>query len=180
MDLNDIKYLYNEKKLTQAELKKREEIAKAMEREHPGMGSTPEGMSKKMAIATAQAKRVAEESEQLDEISAYDKVVTYYRHLGLDPYKLRGVVGKQLRDKIKDSPAFKAWLRINQYESCDIENKNSLIETIKDAKKTSKNTKIDVTFFGYPDANTANSNVDQSFDAAGFDSNYSFKGGSYT
>ena len=44
-----------EKKLTPAELKKREEIAKAMERENPNMP-----MDKKMAIATATAKRVAE------------------------------------------------------------------------------------------------------------------------
>lgn len=45
-----------EKKLTPAELKKREEVAQAMERENPGMD-----MSKKMAIATATAKKVAEE-----------------------------------------------------------------------------------------------------------------------
>jgi hypothetical protein len=44
-----------EKTLTPAEKKKREEIAKAMERENPGMD-----MKKKMAIATAQAKKVAE------------------------------------------------------------------------------------------------------------------------
>lgn len=50
-----------EKKLTPAELKKREEIAKAMERDNPGMP-----MAKKMAIATATAKKVAEETE-LDE-----------------------------------------------------------------------------------------------------------------
>jgi hypothetical protein len=48
-----------EKKLTPAELKKREEIAKAMERENPGMD-----MSKKMAIATAAAKRVAEDVDE--------------------------------------------------------------------------------------------------------------------
>ena len=42
----------NERTLTAAELKKREEIAKAMERDNPGMD-----MSKKMAIATATAKR---------------------------------------------------------------------------------------------------------------------------
>ena len=42
--------------LTPAEKKKREEIAKAMERNNPGMD-----MSKKMAIATATAKRVEEE-----------------------------------------------------------------------------------------------------------------------
>lgn len=51
-----------EKTLTPAEMKKREEIAKAMERENPGMP-----MAKKMAIATAQAKKVAEEVEDLDE-----------------------------------------------------------------------------------------------------------------
>lgn len=44
-----------EKTLTPAEIKKREEIARAMERQHPGMDK-----SKKMAIATAAAKRVAE------------------------------------------------------------------------------------------------------------------------
>ena len=47
-----------EKTLTAAELKKREEIAKAMERDEPGMD-----MGKKMAIATAVAKRVAESGE---------------------------------------------------------------------------------------------------------------------
>ena len=44
-----------EKKLTPAEIKKREEIAKAIEKDNPKMD-----MSKKMAIATATAKRVAE------------------------------------------------------------------------------------------------------------------------
>jgi hypothetical protein len=53
--------MLGEKKLTDAEMKKREEIAKAMERENPGMD-----MGKKMAIATATAKKVAEEVE-LDE-----------------------------------------------------------------------------------------------------------------
>lgn len=47
-----------EKTLTPAEKTKREEIAKAMERKTPGMP-----MAKKMAIATAQAKKVAEEAE---------------------------------------------------------------------------------------------------------------------
>ena len=42
-----------EKTLTAAEKRKREEIAKALERDNPGMD-----MSRKMAIATAQAKRV--------------------------------------------------------------------------------------------------------------------------
>lgn len=47
----------NEKTLTKAELKKREEVAKALERKNPGMD-----MGRKMAIATAVAKRVAEQA----------------------------------------------------------------------------------------------------------------------
>jgi len=50
-----------EKKLTPAEIKKREEIAKAMERENPDMD-----MGKKMAIATAMAKKVAEKKAPQD------------------------------------------------------------------------------------------------------------------
>lgn len=53
-----------EKTLTPAELKKREEVAQAIERENPGMDK-----SKKMAIATATAKKVAEDVEQIDELS---------------------------------------------------------------------------------------------------------------
>jgi hypothetical protein len=45
----------DEKKLTKPELKKKEEIAKAMEKGQPKMD-----MGKKMAIATSIAKRVAE------------------------------------------------------------------------------------------------------------------------
>jgi len=52
----------DEKKLTSAEMKKREEVAKAIERDQPGMP-----MGKKMAIATATAKRVAEQVQQIDE-----------------------------------------------------------------------------------------------------------------
>ena len=48
-----------EKKLTDAEKKKREEVAKAIERDDPTMA-----MDKKMAIATATAKRVAEAAEK--------------------------------------------------------------------------------------------------------------------
>lgn len=53
----------DEKKLTPAEMKKREEVAKAIARENPDMP-----MAKKMAIATATAKKVAEEA--LDEVSS--------------------------------------------------------------------------------------------------------------
>ena len=52
------KEVVKEKTLTAAEKKKREEIAKAIQRDNPDMP-----MDKKMAIATAQAKKVAEEAE---------------------------------------------------------------------------------------------------------------------
>lgn len=51
-----------EKTLTSAELKKREEVAKAIERENPDMP-----MGKKMAIATATAKKVAEATDKEEE-----------------------------------------------------------------------------------------------------------------
>lgn len=61
----------SEKTLTPAEKKKREEIAMAMERENPGMP-----MAKKMAIATATAKRVAEENIDELKTSTLDSYVT--------------------------------------------------------------------------------------------------------
>ena len=60
-----------EKHLTPAEMKKREEIAKAMDRENPSMP-----MGKKMAIATATAKKVAEQVDQIDELSK-DTIKSY-------------------------------------------------------------------------------------------------------
>lgn len=56
----------DEKKLTPAEMKKREEVAKAIERENPDMP-----MAKKMAIATATAKKVAEDVEEVEEAKSY-------------------------------------------------------------------------------------------------------------
>lgn len=62
--------MMQEKTLTPAEKKKREEIAKAMERDNPNMP-----MAKKMAIATAQAKKVAEEVE-LDEAKSVEQQIS--------------------------------------------------------------------------------------------------------
>lgn len=67
------KQVVKEKTLTPAEKKKREEIARAMERENPGMD-----MSKKMAIATAQAKKVAEATLRLDVNKASDDELKHY------------------------------------------------------------------------------------------------------
>ena len=58
MQFNNLRKHLQEKTLTTAEKKKREEVAKAIERDNPNM---PMGM--KMAIATKTAKRVAEAKE---------------------------------------------------------------------------------------------------------------------
>ena len=78
--MKTLKQILGEKHLTGAEMKKREQVAKAIERENPGIDK-----SKKMAIATATAKRVAEDFEQfdeefqaLDEAARHDQYSTYH------------------------------------------------------------------------------------------------------
>ena len=73
-----------EKTLTKAELKKREEVAKAIEKDNPDMP-----MDKKMAIATATAKRVAEEKE------------ADYPHAMYDPKTGKKVMAKSPADHSK-------------------------------------------------------------------------------
>lgn len=63
---NPFQDVLDEKKLTPAELKKREKIALAMERNQPGINK-----GKKYAIATAVAKRVAESSGIDEAIKGY-------------------------------------------------------------------------------------------------------------
>ena len=127
-------------------------------------------------------KNLREESVGLTEVSKYDAVLTYYRSLGLDPYKLRGKVGAVLRAKIKNSPAFHAWAKIHHYESVSI-NGDAIGEAAptdvpdEGAKgsKSDKDGKVDdtiktnidtvklggkggnnsITFYGYPGANTS-------------------------
>ena len=67
----------HEKQLTPAELKKREEIALALERDQPGINK-----GKKYAIATAVAKRVAESSE-------IDEAIKGWKHAHNDLAKIR-------------------------------------------------------------------------------------------
>jgi hypothetical protein len=64
-----------EKHLTPAEMKKREEIAKGIEKSNPKMP-----MAKKMAIATATAKKVAEETEELMEGEVAAKQFQHYHN----------------------------------------------------------------------------------------------------
>lgn len=79
-----------EKTLTPAEKKKREEVAKAIEREHPNM---PMGM--KMAIATKTAKRVAEE-EELDEATAEKAMKQHHKWLKSMEGETSESIGKKL------------------------------------------------------------------------------------
>lgn len=72
--LNQLNNNLTEKHLSDKELTKREQIAKAIARENPGMD-----MSKKMAIATAQAKKIAEQtSEHVHVLYANNKPLTKY------------------------------------------------------------------------------------------------------
>ena len=80
----------DEKTLTPAEMKKREEVAKAIERENPKMP-----MSKKMAIATATAKKVAEETEDLMEGEVASKQFQHYHN---EASKLLKSINKGLSD----------------------------------------------------------------------------------
>ena len=80
----------DEKTLTPAEMKKREQVAKAIERENPKMP-----MSKKMAIATATAKKVAEETEELMEGEVASKQFQHYHN---EASKLLKSIQKGLSD----------------------------------------------------------------------------------
>jgi hypothetical protein len=64
----DLLVSIDEKTLTPAEMKKREEVVKAIKRENPKMDK-----SMAYAVATKTAKRVAEEAEELDELSKETK-----------------------------------------------------------------------------------------------------------
>jgi len=89
--------ILGEKTLTSAEMKKREEIAQAMERDNPGMDK-----SKKMAIATATAKRVAE--QVLDErmkTTHEDPLVTVHDKDGLHTHANLSVANNIFGTKVK-------------------------------------------------------------------------------
>ena len=100
MELNQIKALLAEKK---ANKKDKEELSSDIEN-----------------VMSTSKKPCCEELEYISEISQYDLVVTYYRHLGLDPYKLRGKSGIMLRNKIKESPGYLAWRKAQYNESLDM------------------------------------------------------------
>ena len=71
-----------EKTLTPAEKKKREEIAKAIEKDEPNMP-----MDKKMAIATAQAKKVAEGKKPVSQMTPAEKKADAERRKEYNAYQ---------------------------------------------------------------------------------------------
>tara|TARA_Y100001937_G_scaffold125361_1_gene192011 strand:- start:233 stop:574 length:342 start_codon:yes stop_codon:yes gene_type:complete len=62
--IKEVDEILAEKKLTKAEYSKKKEIAKALEKDEPNMPD-----DKKYAIATATAKRVAEQDEQSPDLN---------------------------------------------------------------------------------------------------------------
>jgi hypothetical protein len=97
----------SEKKLTPAELKKREEIAKSIERDNPDMP-----MDKKMAIATATAKRVAESTDIEENIGAPQTAAHRRAQMGSrysDIMKKRQADNEKARQALKDPDHNPAW-----------------------------------------------------------------------
>lgn len=98
-------YQVSEKTLTSAEKKKREEVAKAIERDNPSMP-----MDKKMAIATATAKRVAEAKKGLwANIHAKRKRGERPAKPGEKGYPKTLNVGEDLKQARKNVGADKCW-----------------------------------------------------------------------
>ena len=104
---------YRERKLTPAEKKKREEVAKAIERDNPKMD-----MSRKMAIATATAKKSTKE--------------------GLF-FGKRGPVVSRLARGVASRVTTKGRLDRAKKKNQKIQNKIDLIKTKKDIKKNKAN-----------------------------------------
>ena len=98
-----------EKKLTPAEIKKREEIAKAIEKDNPDMP-----MDKKMAIATAKAKEVAEKG-LWDNIRA--------KRARGEKMRKKGEKGAPTQDQIKRAQGEQVKEKIKTKQDSDIDDK---------------------------------------------------------
>ena len=98
MKLSSLRNKLDEKTLTPAEMKKREEVAKAIEKDSPGM---PMGV--KMAIATKTAKRVAEAKDPRE----YD----YEGHMAKS--YLRAIIAnaQTVHDMLEDNTNMAEWVQ---------------------------------------------------------------------
>jgi hypothetical protein len=113
----------SEKTLTPAEKKKREEIAKAMEKDNPDMP-----MDKKMAIATAQAKKVEEQFGVANPYKKYKNDPTKLKRMLKKSQDAEGSMRNRIKQFVGSAPAgLKDELK-------DIENR---IKQIKDVMKES-------------------------------------------
>lgn len=113
----------SEKTLTPAEKKKREEIAKAIEKDNPDMP-----MDKKMAIATAQAKKVEEQFGVANPYKKYKNDPTKLKRMLKKNQDAEGSMRNRIRQFMGSAPAgLKDELK-------DIENR---IKQIKDVMKES-------------------------------------------
>ena len=114
-----------EKTLTPAEKTKREEIAKAMERETPGMP-----MAKKMAIATAQAKKVTEAKDSRE-----------YDYEGdMSKSQLRSIIAnaQAVHDMLDDNTNMAEWVQSKITLAADY------ISTVADYMKSEVNEAVSV------------------------------------
>jgi hypothetical protein len=103
----------NEKKLTPAEMKKREEVAKAIERDQPKMA-----MDKKMAIATATAKKVAESKDDYGSMSKSEFKRREMEHeLGDEDRSKR----KSSNSKVKGTPLTTSTPPYNRFKKEDVD-----------------------------------------------------------
>lgn len=126
-----------EKTLTPAEKKKREEIAKAMEKDNPDMP-----MDKKMAIATAQAKKVAEavkmsakSKEWYDKGYAMGKNPDTYKS---PPFGIGGAAMDAFRKGRKDGEAAKKE-SVDEARLRDPADEDDMVATDDDRKAADKN-----------------------------------------
>lgn len=111
----------NEKRLTMKELSKREEVAKAIERDNPDMP-----MGKKMAIATATAKKVA---EALDYNAKAKENAEFHHGQAMDYAK---EIGNMLGDYKKH---LKGEKNVGEYHAMDIAGVHGGLKQVHDQLK---------------------------------------------
>lgn len=114
----------DEKHLTPAELKKREEVAKAIERENPNML-----MGKKMAIATATAKKIAEEVEDSPKFESIFEAVEAHKEQQEEANLVEAyaIVLEAIYDSLEDEADKEEFMKLMESDE-DIEELTQLVE----------------------------------------------------
>jgi hypothetical protein len=114
----------DEKHLTPAELKKREEVAQAIDRKNPNMP-----MGKKMAIATATAKKVAEEVEESPKFESIFEAVQAHKEQKeeADLVEAYAIVLEAIYDSLEDEADKAEFMQMMESDE-DIEELTQLVE----------------------------------------------------